>query len=101
MLAQRSSKWICRICLNIQTRSHQSRKLTQISDPSTNPAENNVAQISPHGKELPIRRVPLRELLNAKRKAEETSPPEPLEKSMRKGHDQGRLRLRKMKPRWI
>src|SRR5208282_1546801 len=72
MLAQRSPKWICRICLNIQTRSHQSRKLTQISDPSTNPAENNVAQISPHGKELPIRRVPLRELLNAKRKAEET-----------------------------
>lgn len=88
MLAQRSPKWICRICLNIQSRSNQSRRLTQISGPLTNPAENNVSRISPDEKELPIRRVPLRELLDAKQKAEEMPTPEPLEKSMNKGHNQ-------------
>ena len=94
MLVQRSPKLICRICLSIQTRSKQSRRFTQISGPSTNPAENNVAQISSPGKELPIRRVPLRELLNAKRKAEEMPTPEPLEKSMKKGNDQEQVQAK-------
>jgi hypothetical protein len=92
MLAQRSPKWICRICLTIQTRSSQSRGLTQISGQSSNSTESNAAQISPKSKTAPIRRVPLRELLNAKREGGESSNPEPLDKSFGVGEDGGTRR---------
>ena len=84
MQVSRSSVYICRICLYRCIQSSQCRRLTQLTDQSTNSTDSNVTQ-TPHDKETPVRRVPLRELLSLRRKGSGTLKPEPLEKSPRDG----------------
>lgn len=81
MLAQRPYIYICRVCLRRCIRPPQCRRLTELTDQSTPAPDKNVAPISQVDKEGPIRRVPLRELLAARRRGPEASPPEPLDKS--------------------
>jgi hypothetical protein len=84
MLAQQTPKWICRICLSAKTRSIQYRSLTQSSGAGDESPENNVSRIGPNGEstpDTPVPRIPLRELLAARRMEEDAAKSEPLDKS--------------------
>jgi hypothetical protein len=84
MLAQQTPKWICRLCLSAKTRPIQYRGLTQSSGAGDESAENNVSRIHPNGEstaDKPVPRIPLRELLEARRMEDDAAKPEPLDKS--------------------